>query len=390
VSTVTLGGGLALDRQRPEAIRLLSGCQWELERADPLVRAQDLCHAALAWIWLERYDLAERLVDRVVSSARRAGALGVLPQALGVAADLYFRVGRWSDARACAGESIRLARETRQANLYGLYFAARIDAVQGRAEDCERHLAQAVATADRLGVGLVALYAGHGRGLLALGRADTTAAVGYLETVRGLPVAGQIRDPGVVPWVFDLVEAYIRDGRPTDAVALLAEQGPFDDTEGWARAAAARCEALLTDNGGMVEAFARALDAGACATMPFERARTELCLGERLRRAHRRTAARDHLRQALEIFERLGAAPWMDRTRVELRATGETVRRGTDAAVRLTPQELQVALVVGRGATNHEAAAALFLSQKTIEYHLSNIYRKTNIRSRADLATVVG
>jgi DNA-binding NarL/FixJ family response regulator len=124
--------------------------------------------------------------------------------------------------------------------------------------------------------------------------------------------------------------------------------------------------------------------------MPFERARTELCLGERLRRIRRRTAAREHLRKALEIFERLGAVPWIEHTRLELRATGETIRRGTDSALHLTPQELQVALVVGRGASNHEAAAALFLSQKTIEYHLSNIYRKTNIRSRAELASVTG
>jgi DNA-binding NarL/FixJ family response regulator len=124
--------------------------------------------------------------------------------------------------------------------------------------------------------------------------------------------------------------------------------------------------------------------------MPFERARTQLCYGERLRRARRRADARRHLHDALDTFTRRGAQPRADRVRTELRATGSTVGRSADALPRLTPQELQVALVVARGATNHEAAATLFLSQKTIEYHLSNIYRKTNIRSRADLAGIAG
>jgi DNA-binding NarL/FixJ family response regulator len=90
------------------------------------------------------------------------------------------------------------------------------------------------------------------------------------------------------------------------------------------------------------------------------------------------------------VFDRLGALVWAERAQTELRATGETVHRDREAVHHLTPQELQVALVVGRGASNREAAAALFLSQKTIEYHLSNIYRKTNIHSRADLAGVAG
>jgi len=125
--------------------------------------------------------------------------------------------------------------------------------------------------------------------------------------------------------------------------------------------------------------------------MPFERARTELCLGERLRRARRRAEAREPLRSALEAFERLGAAPWSERARVELSASGETARRRDPyAAEQLTPQELQVALVVGRGATNKEAGAALFLSPKTIETHLGHVYRKLNVRSRTELAHLLG
>ena len=123
---------------------------------------------------------------------------------------------------------------------------------------------------------------------------------------------------------------------------------------------------------------------------PFERARTELAWGERLRRSGRRTEARERLNGALQIFERLGAAPWAERARGELRASGQSVltpeQRLEDA---LTPQELQVAVIVAGGATNREAAAALFLSVKTIEFHLGHVYRKLGIRSRTELAHVV-
>jgi DNA-binding NarL/FixJ family response regulator len=234
----------------------------------------------------------------------------------------------------------------------------------------------------------MALFTGYELGLLALGQGDTKEAIERLEAVRLLPLAGRLRNPVVVPWMYDLVEAYARDGRVAEAETLLAEHAPRAETEPWAELAAARCRAMLTENGDMIDAFEQALAAKACATMPFERGRTELCFGERLRRVRQRARARTHLHNALDVFDRLGAGPWAQRAQAELRATGETVRRDTETMHRLTPQELQVALVVGRGASNHEAAAALFLSQKTIEYHLSNIYRKTNIHSRAELAGV--
>jgi DNA-binding CsgD family transcriptional regulator len=389
--TVAMASGLTIERKQTAAIRLLRGCEAELAQANPLMRAQDLCLAALTWIWLEGYEEAGRLVDRLITSARRAGALGVLPQALAIASELNFRIGRWADARASATESVRLAEETRQASLYAPFFAARMDAVQGRVEDCKRTTARTSEMIDRLGGECMSVYTGHVLGLLALGQGDTKEAIRQLETVRQLPVAHRIPNPAVVPWAFDLVEAYVRDGRSADAEKLLAEYTPEGDGEPWAQAAAARCRGLLAAPEDMADAFKAAVDAPACATMPFERARTELCMGERLRRARLRSRARLYLGSALETFDRLGAAPWAQRTRAELRAGGETVRRDADDAMQsLTPQELQVALAVGRGATNHEAAAALFLSKKTIEYHLSNIYRKINVRSRAQLAALVG
>jgi len=155
----------------------------------------------------------------------------------------------------------------------------------------------------------------------------------------------------------------------------------------WALAGAARCRGLLATEEQFEADFQRALELHEQTPTPFERARTELCLGERLRRARQRVDAREPLRSALETFERLGAAPWAERARAELAASGETSRRRDPyAAEQLTAQELQVALVVARGATNREAGAALFLSPKTIETHLSRVYRKLHVRSRTELA----
>jgi DNA-binding CsgD family transcriptional regulator len=122
----------------------------------------------------------------------------------------------------------------------------------------------------------------------------------------------------------------------------------------------------------------------------FETARTRLAYGARLRRARKRVQAREQLRAALETFEALGPSPWADTSGVELAATGETARRRDPSTLgELTPQELQIALLLGDGKTTREAAASLFLSPKTIEYHLRSIYRKLAINSRDALARVV-
>jgi DNA-binding CsgD family transcriptional regulator len=118
----------------------------------------------------------------------------------------------------------------------------------------------------------------------------------------------------------------------------------------------------------------------------FETARTRLAYGGRLRRAGQRVRAREQLRSALEAFDVLGATPWAEIARTELDATGETARRrNVSTHDQLTPQELNVALTLAAGSTTREAAAVLFLSPKTIEYHLRNVYRKLEINSREEL-----
>src|SRR5262249_13658058 len=150
------------------------------------------------------------------------------------------------------------------------------------------------------------------------------------------------------------------------------------------RALVARCEALLEDRD-PDEAFGDAIR-DAPALSPLDRARTELLYGEWLRRQRRRTDARVHLRAALEAVPRLGAAPWGQRAEAELRATGETARkRDLSAAEQLTPQELQIAGLVTEGLTNKEIAAQLFLSPRTVDYHLRKVFTKLGIASRTEL-----
>ena len=118
----------------------------------------------------------------------------------------------------------------------------------------------------------------------------------------------------------------------------------------------------------------------------MQRARTELLYGEWLRRERRRTDARAHLRAAIDIFRRRGVVPWAERAEAELRATGETARkRGAAAVDQLTPQELQIAGLVTGGLTNRDIAAQLFLSPRTVDYHLHKVFTKLGIASRTEL-----
>jgi DNA-binding CsgD family transcriptional regulator len=136
--------------------------------------------------------------------------------------------------------------------------------------------------------------------------------------------------------------------------------------------------------------FEAALETHARTADRFETARTQLAYGARLRRERKRVRARDELRAALAAFDALGRSPWGETAGAELAATGETARRRDPSTLaQLTPQELQIATLLADGKTTREAAAALFLSPKTIEYHLRSVYRKLAINSREALAGAV-
>ena len=192
--------------------------------------------------------------------------------------------------------------------------------------------------------------------------------------------------PGVAARL-DLAEMYVRAGRHADAEATL-KTFESDARESMPLLAAhlERVRGLLADADGFDACFLRALELHEQVESPFPLARTRLAYGGRLRRAGRRVDAREQLRAALDVFERLGARTWAESARTELRASGESLRRREHgAAEELTPQELQIALQVAEGKTNKEVGAALFLSHKTVEFHLSRIYRKLDISSRAEL-----
>lgn len=224
---------------------------------------------------------------------------------------------------------------------------------------------------------------------LQLGRFDEAIAAldPVVSTLRSVGVV----DPGYIQASAELVEACLRGGRTPDAERELGVLDAEAQTTGrvWALAAAARCRGLLAGDGEFDEQFEAALSWHAQTDRPLEQARTELAYGERLRHAGRRTEARERLRAALGTFDRLGARIFGERARTELAASGERIGRHKDDAEALTPQELQVALVVSRGATNKEAAGELFLSTKTIEFHLRNAYRKLGVRSRTELANAL-
>ena len=151
-------------------------------------------------------------------------------------------------------------------------------------------------------------------------------------------------------------------------------------------ALAARTRALLADGMAADELFRQALATHAATDRPLDQARTALLYGEHLRRGRRRADARQPLRAALDTFEHLGARRWAERARAELRATGQTARlHGPGALGQLTPQEMQVARAVSHGATSRQAAAQLFISPRTVDHHLRNVFRKLGITSRGEL-----
>jgi DNA-binding CsgD family transcriptional regulator len=186
----------------------------------------------------------------------------------------------------------------------------------------------------------------------------------------------------------DAVEAAARAGeldRAREGLAVL-EARAGSSRQPWVQARLESCRAILTDGEEASAHFEKAIAFGP-AERPFDHARIQLLYGEHLRRLHRRTDARVQLRAALEGFERARAEPWAERARAELRASGETARKRDPSTIdQLTPQELQIAGLVAEGLSNKEIAAQLFLSPRTIDYHLRKVFAKLGITSRMQLA----
>lgn len=343
--------------------------------------------------WLEEHETARRVLDRVIDTARRNGEVGTLSHALNYRSEVDRCTGDWTQAYAGAEEALRLARELRIPVTMGFsqVLLARLDAASGRADLVAERLEQATQMSGPLGTGGLAMWEGGVWGLLHLATGAPDRAITPLAEVRQFATANGIGNPNVVLWGPDLVEAYWRCGRTAEAADCLAELDEYAAATQLStpRAAAERCHGVLATDPAEAEVrFAAAEALHRRVSNPFERARTQLCHAETLRRYRRRVAARPLLRTALRTFRWLGATPYAQRAAAELAATGEHAGGG-DREVhpieRLTPQELQVAMAVARGLSNPEAAAALFISRKTVEAHLSGVYRKLDLSSRTQL-----
>jgi DNA-binding CsgD family transcriptional regulator len=358
-------------------------------------------HPALAWAW-PMLVVAEPAAGgpaaaadryaRLAAARRAAGAAGALAVPLANLAAVEACLGRWPAAIRTATEALQVARAAGQHALapYLLVLLAWLAAQQGRADDCRRLVDEAVAAAAALRLPLVAAYASWDLAALDLVEGRPRAAADRL-----LALAGPGQPTGHAPVALlatgDLVEAAVRAGAPGGVGHLLTrfERWTERDNETWGLATAARCRALVSPGEEAGRHFRAALATDGLDERPFDLARTELAFGEWLRRARRRGEARARLRRALELFERLEAAPWAERARGELLASAETARKRDPSTIdQLTPQERQVARLAAQGLTNREIAERLLLSRHTVGYHLHKAFAKLGVESRARLRRV--
>ncbi|HZA17743.1 MAG TPA: AAA family ATPase [Pseudonocardiaceae bacterium] len=385
---------LAIDGASTPARDLLAWCEEHLAEHDPLSIDQLLVVAANAYASVEDPASARRWLEFAVRTTRSAGGVGLLPFQLSWLASACWRDGDWAAGLAHAHAAVSLTEETGWLTElpHALIVLATFEATLGDAAGCREHAARAVELAAPSGARIFEAYAARTLGLLELGEGRPGPAAEHLSAIAEFADTHGLGNPVLLSWAGDLVEAHVRAGQPHGAqhafdVLVREAERTGRPTE---HAIAARCRGLLyADDEQGYDAFTEALQWHERARQPFEQARSQLCFGEFMRRRRRPTEARQVLGDALSTFTRLGARLWAQRTEAELRATGIASRpRREGSTTQLTPQEMQVALVVADGATNVEAAAQLFLSAKTIEFHLSNTYRKLGIRSRAQLVRV--
>ncbi|CAM3182073.1 LuxR family transcriptional regulator [Saccharomonospora xinjiangensis] len=369
--------------------------------------------AVATWhLLLGDHSAAQDLALAVVRECRTEAAEGVLAPALAVLARAELALGLHERAASSAEEGLRYAEESGQSQA-----AAQLAGVLDHLAAMRGGLTSGDSAKDTTDTGSTRTVTAAGRAsfteqshalaLLDLGHGRHDAA---LQRLHAIPCADGFDMRRLAPQLAEAVAraqhtdqdtAWWRQqwSRARDVVAAHAEWARRSGLR-WAVAVALRNEALLaerapndtdedaTDAGAL---FARAVelhrhDDG----HPFERARTELNYGEWLRRKRRTTEARTHLRAASMIFESLGASPWAERARAELRASGEGIARGgaagPDLAARLTPQEQRIVTLAADGLSNRDIGERLFLSPRTVGYHLYKAYPKLGVSSRRELA----
>jgi DNA-binding CsgD family transcriptional regulator len=345
----------------------------------------DLARIASVSLVTGRNADGRELMMALTADARAQGRIGWLPTLLTCLAQALVFDGRHCDAQAAASEALRIAHDTGQmqwaieANAILAYLAA----VDGDQVRCRRLVDAALAEpATHATAAGTPPWAAWALGLLDLGRGRLDTARVHLEAISQGPMRYHASALQSVP---DLVEVAVHLGQPQRVAEPLARFSR------WARhantpstdALVERCHALLDTDGDPERHYLAALKLH---DQSFQQARTQLLYGAWLRRARRKADARTQLRAAVDHLDWINATPWAERARAELNATGlATPRPGRTGLPRLTPQELQVARLAAQGLSNRDIAAQLFLSPRTVGYHLYKAYPKLGITSRSEL-----
>ena len=357
-----------------------------LRRALLAVRSQDIsAEQGLSWLWLaERAAMAvwddetwHILASRHVKLARDAGALSELPLAVRSRILLHAHAGELEQGAALIAEAQVVADAT--GSHLGPYGALGVAAWRGREAEATE-LIQATmdgVTSRGEGRGVTSQYAAA---LLYNGLGHYDKALAAAELVC------EYDDIGVLGWsLAELVEAAVRSGQParaSDALQRLSETTRASGTD-WALGTEARSRALLSEGQTAENCYREAVERLGRTRMRPAVARARLLYGEWLRRENRRRDARAELRTAHGLFTTMGIEAFAERARRELLATGDTVRKRTvQTASELTAQEAHIARLAVGGRTNVEIGAQLFLSTRTVEWHLGKVYTKLGVGSR--------
>ncbi|WP_256841731.1 helix-turn-helix transcriptional regulator [Ornithinimicrobium cryptoxanthini] len=379
---LTLTGGGGADRIRASVHHLATS---DTLRADPM-RAQWL---VLGPLFLREEGRYRALVQEASTETRAAAAIGELAHLLWLVALDDAASDGWSRADSEFQESVALARELGHTTDLALALAglASLDARMGRGPACREHAVEAIGLCAEKDIVIGRVWARLALGELELGAGRAEEALVELDQVDAILSESGLQDMDIHPGPAR-VEALMRLGRVDEATRVGQELHRLSTAKGqaWALARAERALGMVAEGEAADEHFAMAAQLHDGTPDQFEAALTALAHGASLRRRRRRRDARVLLRAALEGFEQLGAAQRAEQAAVELTATGETAqRRGASKLTTLTAQERQIAELLSEGQTTRAAATALFLSPKTVEYHLRHVYTKLGVRSRAEL-----
>ncbi len=389
LADVVLAHVLVITGERSAGDELIAGRERDLATLPAGATPELLTSPAHVSLWAERPERAERIVDALIADGRARSAPAELAFPLGIRTQLRFRQGRWQEALADGEEAVELATDTGQLALVAFAGGAlaEVEAATGREEDCRGHVERALAIADPTHSDAIGIYAHAALGLLELGLGRLDLAVEELSWCRAAAGRMGMAEASVAHWAGSLVDGLARTGDREALSELTAELDAVAATTGgrYAAGCAARGRGMLAGDD-FAAPLAISIEQFEHARLPFETARSQLALGELLRRARRRRDSRSPLAAAHATFERLGARPWSQRALAELRASGASPTvAAPERAGELTAAELRVALLAAAGRTNPEIASELFVSRRTVEHQLSSVYRKLDLRSRAEL-----